>query len=177
MGSKKSISGYIGAANNALGFVRKMVPSGGNNNVGQKLFRQIPVYGWIKTQMIISDARDRYEAAFRSGQLKEGDWQGYIDLMARTAIQIKAGNCGEQAALAFTYLRDAGVRPIDYFEYTDRDHAFVILNRDAAKDINNFAEWSENAVVCDPWRDTSALAGMLPVWFRSTKVVSRYRLD
>ena len=172
-----SISSYIAAANNACAHVRKMVPQGANNSGAQKIWRQIPVYGWIKTQNIIANARDTYDAAKRSGELAEGDWKSYIELMARTAIQIKAGNCGEQASLAFMYLKEAGVRPLEYFEYTDRDHAFVILNRPLHTDVSNFAQWTEQAVVCDPWRDATGIAGMLAVWYRSTKVVSRYRLD
>jgi hypothetical protein len=177
MANGKSISSYVTAANYACAHVRNMVPQGANNSGSQKLFRQIPVYGWIKTQNIIANARDGYEEAKRRGELKEGDWKTYIELMARTAIQIKAGNCGEQSSVAFMYLKEAGIRPIEYFEYTDRDHAFLILNRRAGTDIANFAEWSENAVVCDPWRDATGVAGMLALWYRSTKVVSRYRLD
>jgi hypothetical protein len=177
MGNGKSLSSYIAAAENACAYVRKMLPSGANNSVSQKLFRQIPVYGWIKTQSDIATARDSYDLALQNGSLKEGDWKSYIELMARTGIRIKAGNCGEQASVAFTYLKDQGIRSIEYMEYTDRNHAFVILNRRGDTNIANFAEWSENAIVCDPWRDAVGLAGMLPVWYHSTKVVSRYRLD
>lgn len=177
MANGMSVSSYIAAANKACWHVRQVVPSGANNSMAQKLFRQIPVYGWIKTQNIIANARDSYDAAKQSGALAEDDWKSYIELMAQTAIQIKAGNCGEQASVAFMHLKELGIRPIEYFEYTDRDHAFVILNRRADTDVNNFAQWTESAVVCDPWRDATGVAGMLSVWYRSTKVVSRYRLD
>lgn len=171
MAGGMSISSYIAAANTACGYVRKMLPSGANNSLSQKFFRQIPVYGWIKTQNDIATAREAYD------QVAEGDWKTYIELMARTGIRIKAGNCGEQSSVAFMYLKEMGVRSLDYMEYTDKDHAFLVLNRRADIDIADFKAWSEGAVVCDPWRDATGIAGMLPVWYKTTNVVSRYRLD
>src|SRR5438105_29150 len=49
---------------------------------------------------------------------------------AAKAADLGCGNCGEQAAVAFMYLKDAGVRPLDLMAYQDPgDHAFVVIGR------------------------------------------------
>ncbi|WP_299438096.1 hypothetical protein [uncultured Rhodospira sp.] len=70
--------------------------------------------------------------------------------MAETAAKNSCGNCGEFSAVAFIYLYDKGVRPIDWMSLTGGDHAFVVIGR-AAGDANDVDQWGSIAAVCDPW--------------------------
>jgi hypothetical protein len=70
-------------------------------------------------------------------------------IVAEYAGKNGCGNCGENAILAFMYLYDLGVRPLDNMA-VDQDHAFVVIGRKPG-DVNDFATWGPVAVVCDPW--------------------------
>jgi len=75
-----------------------------------------------------------------------------IDLYRISANQARrngCGNCGENSILAFLFLYDLGVRPLDRLG-VDQDHAFVVIGR-AAGDVNDFKSWGKAAAVCDPW--------------------------
>ena len=92
----------------------------------------------------------------------------------------KAGNCEQMSCVAFQYLAEKGVRPLElaYFKETaavtirpvggvdtievEPDHQFVVLRRGmndteqraAGKgglDMSPYTDWSLDAVVCDPW--------------------------
>ena len=72
------------------------------------------------------------------------------------------GNCMEQAALAFVYLYEAGVAPLDYMCFTARkkdkkgrplyDHAWLVIGLDADAELNDLRTWGDDAVWCDPWQ-------------------------
>jgi hypothetical protein len=78
---------------------------------------------------------------------------------AATAEAAGCGNCGTNAAVAFMWLYDNGIFPIDYmsgFEFerkTGVDHAFVVIGREDASDQRDPKTWGDSAVVCDPWDD------------------------
>lgn len=63
------------------------------------------------------------------------------------------GNCGEQAAIAFVWLMNKKISPIDYMSRTNADHAFVVIGREG--DLKNPDSWGDNCYVCDPWDGTS----------------------
>lgn len=63
----------------------------------------------------------------------------------------RCGNCGEFSVLAFMYLYDKGVRPLDWMSLVGGDHAFVLIGRQSKSDANNVLTWGKNAAVCDPW--------------------------
>ncbi|MFT5548113.1 MAG: hypothetical protein ACI9CO_000025 [Candidatus Azotimanducaceae bacterium] len=60
---------------------------------------------------------------------------------AKIAMAGHAGNCGENAAVAFAYLYVNGVHPIAIGSYDVADHAFVLVGNDG----NNWLS------ICDPW--------------------------
>jgi hypothetical protein len=65
------------------------------------------------------------------------------------------GNCGEQSAVAFDYLRGHGIRPIEWYQFVNlerADHAFVVINRRADSDRSDPTAWPE-AAICDPWEN------------------------
>jgi len=72
-----------------------------------------------------------------------------IRLSADKAKSKGCGNCGENSSLAFIFLYDMGVRPLDRMAI-DADHAFVVIGRTGADD-GDWKNWGDAAVVCDPW--------------------------
>lgn len=91
--------------------------------------------------------RPGYEADFASQKPKTT-----LDAYRLVVAQAKrngCGNCGENSILAFIYLYDLGVRPLDRMG-VDKDHAFVVIGR-ADGDVNDFKSWGPAAAVCDPW--------------------------
>lgn len=90
--------------------------------------------------------RGRLGSRFRQG-ISES-WIRAIAIGAETA---QAGNCGEQAAVAFAYLLRKGVHPLDYMSRTNGDHAFVVVGRRAGSDATKVETWGAGAFVCDPW--------------------------
>jgi hypothetical protein len=75
-----------------------------------------------------------------------------IDLYRITASKAGlngCGNCGENSILAFLFLYDRGIRPIERVG-VDLDHAFVVIGREPG-DINDFTSWGPVAAICDPW--------------------------
>lgn len=75
------------------------------------------------------------------------DW---VRLVAEGAKKNKCGNCGENSALAFMWLYDQGVRPLDWMNLGSADHAFVVIGRKPGA-AANWQAWGKDAVVCDPW--------------------------
>jgi hypothetical protein len=78
--------------------------------------------------------------------------------VAEEAIFCGAGNCGEFAAVVFSYLYKRNVLPLDIMSSTLYDHGWVVIGRPAGTDPANPVEWlskEENAfvhpVICDPW--------------------------
>jgi len=156
-------SEYLAAAHDAISNVRASVQYRGLNTGG----------GWIRDPI---DVPQKFKAridSLRMGNQRSAEYRGpfdgvlYIDEMEKLAKDTNTGNCSELSAVAFNYLKRRGIRPIDYFGVWRGgwNHAFVILNRDAAIPISDFAKWSYDAVLCDPLYDRSADAGFLATWY------------
>jgi peptidoglycan hydrolase-like protein with peptidoglycan-binding domain len=96
--------------------------------------------------------RPKAKELFLAKQKKSGaSVLDYYRIVANLANKNGCGNCGENSILAFMFLYDLGVRPIDRMELDQKaDHAFVVIGR-AAGDANDWANWGPRAVVCDPW--------------------------
>ena len=62
-------------------------------------------------------------------------------------------NCHEYSYLVVEEIwkmdRDACV--VEVIALTNSDHVFVVINRDTRSDINQPANWGQNAVICDAW--------------------------
>ena len=113
----------------------------------------------------------------REKGLNRIDPDSYIRGMAQSAREFQIGNCGEHAALAFEYLREKGVRPLDFVTFRDGDHAFVVINRKAGTDLADLSAWLPDAVLCDPWRGTANIGEMARIWYRNQALQSEFRLD
>lgn len=123
----------------------------------------------------VVETKNRHDAYGTPGHGME--WPLYIDYCAHVAEETHAGNCGEHAAVAFKHLMNffEEAWPIDFMQFVGKDHNFVILNRSDEIPIENFEEWSKNAVVCDPWKGAWGMAGKLDDWYGWTSMVSRWR--
>ncbi len=80
----------------------------------------------------------------------EDDGVSLSDLrrISMAARQYRAGNCREYSAVAFIYLYDQKVAPLDWMAL-DADHAFVVLGR--TEGSRRISDWGPACVVCDPW--------------------------
>lgn len=113
-----------------------------------------------------------------------------LDVNAKWARLNGCGNCNEQSAVAFVYLRDLlKVRPLDWMAYSTGDlvgsHVFVVVGRTdgtpmadnssiTTSDINS---WNESAVMCEAYEgevyDYPTMKGLLHV---KADLKLRYRL-
>jgi hypothetical protein len=103
----------------------------------------------------IAVPRDKADGSLQMPAILRGD--------AAKSADLGCGNCGEQTAVAFMYLKDSGVRPLDYTVSQDPgDHAFVVIGRAQGSDASNYKTWGGDAVVCDPWGDDAFPASDIP---------------
>ena len=73
-----------------------------------------------------------------------------IEAMATAAEANGCGNCGEQAAVAFMFLKRWPIAPIDYVHLLEKDHDFVVVGADDSSS-QYVTDWGADAVICDPW--------------------------
>jgi hypothetical protein len=106
-------------------------------------------------------------------------WKKRIEVEAYNAKNWGCGNCGEQASIAFTYLRDLGVRPLDYYEAEGMftRHAFVIIGLDAGTDKTDITKWNKSAIMCDPWRGVADFVTGQSSYFSGKTLTHHYRED
>lgn len=93
----------------------------------------------------------------------------YLEKSAQGAELYGCGNCGEQSAIAFVYLRRQKTFPLDWMEVNNYQHAFVIIGRAARSDTRNPSTWGDDAVICDPWRDVVASVKSQMTYFATHK--------
>ena len=93
----------------------------------------------------------------------------YLEKSAEAAQAYGCVNCGEQSAIAFVYLRQQNIFPLDWMEVDGYKHAFVIIGRRRGSDTENWATWGNEAVICDPWRDVVATVQSEATYFSTHK--------
>lgn len=100
---------------------------------------------------------------------------------AMAAAHYGCGNCNEQAALAFIYLRDRGIFPIDWVNKQNflpgyGGHSFVVIGKEAGK--VKPAEWGDSAVICDPHGEETAYpASQIEQFMPRANLSGKLRLD
>ncbi|HEX8639198.1 MAG TPA: hypothetical protein VF692_14105 [Pyrinomonadaceae bacterium] len=92
-----------------------------------------------------------------------------LEKSAARAEQFGCGNCGEQSAIAFVYLRRQKTFPLDWMEVNDFEHGFVIIGRKRGSDTTDYRTWGDEAVICDPWRDVVATVRSEASYFATRK--------
>jgi hypothetical protein len=97
----------------------------------------------------------RQEAEWQRINAQRGGVQDVDDIriLSDLADKYDSGNCGEMTAMAFMYLYNLGVRPLDFMALVNpADHAFVVIGRKNSPDHDSYGRnWNKDAVVCDPW--------------------------
>jgi hypothetical protein len=95
---------------------------------------------------------------------------GNVDKIAAKAKSYGCGNCFEKSAVAFVYLRDKGIKPLDWVTLLNGDHAFVLIGRSDTDhgsgtiiDVKDLDRWAKNVAVCDPWAEKVYVADQLLV--------------
>jgi hypothetical protein len=101
-----------------------------------------------------------------------------IHRWAAAAQQSHCGNCGEQTAVAFTFLeRDRILRPLDFMYFKPPfDHNYVVIGRIAGSNDSDVSTWGKNAVVCDPWSNKAYPAADLAKHWPGRVPASFFRL-
>jgi hypothetical protein len=102
-------------AQSAVEYVRKKMTVGASNKVRD-------VVSSRGTSLLCLPAERGVEEEQASGRFDQ-----YLRMVAAIAENTGCGNCGEQAAIAFVYLMDRGIRPLDFMPLASPgDHAFDI---------------------------------------------------
>jgi hypothetical protein len=106
-----------------------------------------------------------------------------IEFRAALAASHGCGNCAEQAALAFVYLRDKAIFPLDYMVKPDvflsfGGHAFVVVGRDRGSAADKPSTWGPSAAVADPHETATAYpASKIEQHMPKAKFESWIRMD
>jgi hypothetical protein len=156
---------YLSAAVIANEYVKKKMTIGASNKLRPDFWRAWQCSGSLIQTGEMREYVDReVRAAFDTDPnpvLSNIDYRLrahriYLEKSAEGAEKFGCGNCGEQSALAFVYLRNQKTFPLDWMEVNNYEHAFVIIGRKRGSDASNPATWGNEAVICDPWRDVVA---------------------
>jgi hypothetical protein len=77
-------------------------------------------------------------------------WHDAVAECARLGRIRGCGNCGEQSAIAYMFLWDNSMVPVDWIKVNDVDHNFTLLGcRPGAG--SDKSRWGPRCVVVDPW--------------------------
>lgn len=138
------------AATNALQHVAQKVPLGAGNKVSDLIASGLSSGMCVLTSRLIrlGESVVGYQPEWAKGKLN-------IEILAMDTEKVGCGNCGEQSAVAFVYLKQRGYRPLDWMCISNGDHAFVVIGRASGSKESQPASWGEAAVVCDPWYKTA----------------------
>src|SRR5262245_42358035 len=109
------------------------------------------------TDEIVAKSRDFACAEYKRRCMKSTLEE--INLRAQVAQHCQCGNCTEQSAFAFDYLRSRGERGMAWICFPSHNHMFTVLGLDVPPaETEEFkigsgppASWGPKAVVCDPW--------------------------
>jgi hypothetical protein len=147
----------------AVKYAQKVMDIGSDNRLPQAY------WGFPARKMCVTEMRDHVEkelAELRRLRLQmkqDVGWKDQLEASASWAKLMGCGNCGEYSALAFVYLRDVlKARPLDWMEYNNMQHAFVIVGRDSgtAPTASNelfyppaIGKWNTSCIMCDAYYD------------------------
>jgi hypothetical protein len=155
-----TLIGYITAAIDACRFVRQQMTTGAANNPIKEFERGLK--GHLDAWSTVRTERSDIDQTILGRGVKEYDINRTMEVWAEKATAYGAGNCGEQSALAFSYLKSRRVQPIDWARFLNRDHAFVLLNR--PKDLTNqeLRKSLDQVILCDPYYDRTGPLSKFP---------------
>jgi hypothetical protein len=153
-------AGYMLAAMDACRYVKKQMTTGSANNPGQELDRGF--IGHLAAWLTINTERSDIDMSILRRGIKEYDMNRTMEVWAEKAKAYGAGNCGEQSALAFSYLKRQRVQPIDWAHFNNRDHAFVLLNRPKDLSGKRLQASLNQVILCDPYYQRTGPLSQFP---------------
>src|ERR1035437_3897406 len=103
-----TFAGYMMAAMDACRYVKHHMKTGAANNPLKELDRG-PI-GHLEAWLTVKSERSDIDLTILRRGVKEWDINGTMEVWAEKAKTYGAGNCGEQSALAFSYLKGRRVR-------------------------------------------------------------------
>lgn len=142
----EALQNNIKWARAAVTYARMAVPNLGNK--GEDIVRTLGG-SWLGVQI------ERFK--FKHDGKK---YPTMLDACRATAEYAKTagvGNCGEVSAIAFIYLHDSQVRPLDWISVQNGDHNFVLIGRDMQNTAIQ-STWGKRCALCDPWNKLSGSA-------------------
>ncbi len=150
-------------ANAANSYTRQKMTYGSSNDV-RKIIGPISFVTNIGVGIVNSIAR--HEADVEVDRLRVADYntRKQMEIWAEKAEKYGAGNCGEQSAIAFQYLRARQVEPLTWTRWSVGNHAFVLLGKPANGTPAHAKDWINNVVVCDPWKGVVGFLSQLPAY-------------
>lgn len=87
-----------------------------------------------------------------------------IRLLADIGHGAKAGNCQEMAAIAFLFLIEKEIFPIELVH--TQEHTFIVIGRNPdTSSINDIKDWTKDVVICDPWRRTNSTQSEMGLFY------------
>lgn len=149
MASDYTVPGYMTAASSALAFVKRALTVGPSNDIWRALDNY--VVGNVPAMWCVWKMREATDEQILAKHLHDYQVNQIMEVMAEKAKQFGCGNCSEQAAMAFVYLRNRHIEPLDWMEFTNRDHSFVLLGRPSRANWADRGLWLDKAVICDPY--------------------------
>jgi hypothetical protein len=145
----------------AVNYARGVMDIGSDNR-----FPQV-YWGFPARKMCVTEMRNHVQtelAGLRKVRIRmhqEVNWKDQLESSASWAKLMGCGNCGEYSALAFVYLRDVlKVKPLDWMEYNNMQHAFVIVGRDSGCSPvspnetfgpSAIGKWNDSTIMCDAY--------------------------
>jgi hypothetical protein len=179
MSNFDDMQNYLASAKAAVKYVISKMDIGASNKMQPWEWKgkvaKILCTGSAINKGAMREAVDKDLAELNEIKGKVG-WKEAVDVFANQAKQWGCGNCGEQSALAFVYLRDHKVGPRDWMQIGNFAHAFVVVGRPADSDEADCDTWGKKAVVCDPWSERAEPA--MPyanIWFVNKKIKLLHR--
>lgn len=144
-------AGFMLAAQDGCRYVKQNMRVGAANSLSKAIDRGVA--GQLGAWLTVKTERSEIDATITLRNIKEYNVNGIMQVWAEKAKKYGAGNCGEQSALAFHYLRSRNVAPLDWAHFTNRDHAFVLINRPRHLVGEALRAASDRVFLCDPYFD------------------------
>jgi hypothetical protein len=178
---------YFAASQRTVEFVEKVMDIGPSNRLSKAF------WGFPARQLCVREMRDKTKnelddlAAQLAKSGKQETWADQMEASAGWAKLYGCGNCGEYSSLAFVHLRDVEkVRPLDWMEYNNLTHAFVIIGRKSgtlpAKELDYvdaaaIKDWGDAAVLCDAYYSDTVAMPKLITRFEGKKLHLLHRVE
>jgi hypothetical protein len=139
----------MGAVNRSLlESVKETIAGGGENLLNQFVQRMVQLFS-----------------------MDQGSGKLWVQQVADVAKEAKVGNCQEHAAVAAIFLRDRGVRPVEYtvlMKNGSYKHAFVVVGRDVDRYTKQLPgdplSWKGPVIVCDAWEGYAFAPGKRAIY-------------